>query len=241
MNFRYAEDVDRTFKTALLFSAVLHMVMLFNWPFYRHLFTERKSPGDIEVTYLKLKEQPLPKASEVSVRRSQSQPEISQPEKLMTEDTPKAKPGKAEAAKKEPVSVQANKEPAKAGKSSPEEASKIVIKQPISSYIEATASVDVQGLRLVPPSYSQIVRNRIIDNLETMKSGVEGDVYVRFVISSDGRLKEMNIIDEKSSDSGFLRSAAFEAVKAAAPFPAFPATVNIPEIVFTCEISFVRR
>lgn len=240
MNFRYAEDVDRTFKTALLFSAVLHMVMLFNWPFYRHLFTERRSPGDIEITYLKLKEQ-APKASEVSVRRSQSQAEISQPEKLVTEDTPKAQPNKAEDVKKEQISPQANREPAKADSKETEQPSRVVIKEPITSNIEATASVDVQGLRLVPPSYSHIVRNRIIDNLEMMKSGVEGDVYVRFVISSDGRLKEMRIIDEKSSDSGFLRSAAFEAVKNAAPFPAFPAAVNVPEIAFTCEISFARR
>jgi TonB family protein len=234
VNFRYSEDVNRTFKTALLFSAVLHIFLLFNWPIYRHLFTERKNPGDIEITYLKLNDI-VQKPAEAPARRSLLQPEVSQPAKLVTEAKPAAEakaPPKAEAAKKEQP---------RTDKEESEQVSRVVIKQPIVPQIQATASVDMQGLRLMPSSYSQSVRNRIIENLDMMKSVVEGQVCVRFVVYSDGKLKDVRIVDERSSSNGFLRSAAFDAVKGAAPFAEFPSGVNLPEITFTCEISFSRR
>ena len=151
---------------------------------------------------------------------------------------------KIEARKKEPAaSPPAKREPGK--KPETEQASKIVIKQPavikMGTISAVDASVDIQGMRLIPPSYSQVVRDRIIDNIDTSKTGGEGDVYVRFVIFSSGALKEINIIDEKSSNDGVLRVAAFEAVKNSAPFPPFPEKVNLPEIAFTCQITFARK
>jgi len=242
VNFRYSEDVDRTFKTTLLFSAVLHVFLLFNWPFYRHIFTDRKAPGDIEVTYLRaenIREKP-----EQAVTRSLPQPEVSRPAKLVAESRPSAEaktPAKAEAAKREQPRPRAAGEPAKADIKESAAASRVVIKQPIVPQIQATASVDVQGLKLMPSSYSQAVRNRIIENLDTLKSGVEGEVCVRFVVFSDGKLKEVSILDDKSSSNGFLRSAAFNAVREAAPFAGFPAGTGLSEIAFTCEISFAKK
>ncbi len=238
MNFRYTEDIGRTFKTTLLFSAVLHIFLLFNWPFYRHIFTDRKKPGDIEITYLKpevIREKP-----EQSAKRSVPQPEVSKPAKLVEEAKPEEK-AKAEAAKKEVLKAKpaASEEPAAAQKE-PDRA-KVVIKQPVVPRIQATASVDMQGLRLMPTSYSQTVRNKIISRLDTMKSGVEGEVYVRFIVTSDGGLKDIRIVDDRSSTNSFLRSAAFAAVRDAAPFAEFPAGVDLPEIAFTCEISFARK
>jgi len=242
VNFRYSEDVDRTFRTTLLFSAVLHIFLLFNWPFYRHIFTDRKTPGDIEVTYLRaenIREKPGQAA-----RRSLPQPEVSRPAKLVAESKPSAEakaPAKAEAVKKEQPRAKAAGEPAKADKMESDTASKVVIKQPIVPQIQATASVDMQGLKLMPSSYSQAVRNRIIENLDTLKSAVEGEVCVRFIVFSDGKLKEVRILDDKSSSNGFLRSAAFNAVRDAAPFAAFPAGTSLSEIAFTCEISFTEK
>ncbi|MFA5165507.1 MAG: TonB family protein [Candidatus Omnitrophota bacterium] len=238
MNFRYSEDVDRTFKTTLLFSAVLHIFMLFNWPFYRHIFTDRKKPGDIEITYLKpevVREKPEP-----SVKRSAPQPEVSKPARLVEEAKPEEK-SKAEAAKKEAPKAKPAAQAETAPVQQEPERAKVVIKQPVVPRIQATASVDMQGLRLMPTSYSQTVRNKIIGKLDTMKSGVEGEVYVRFIVTSDGGLKDIRIVDEKSSSNGFLRSAAFAAVRDAAPFAEFPSGVNLPEIAFTCEISFARK
>lgn len=243
MNFDYAEEKDRKLLIALIFSAAIHILLLCNWPIYRNLLMEKMRPGDIEVTYLKAREQPAGRQSETAVKRSESQPEFSAPKKLISEEIPKAAPAKkseTEAPKKESFASTPSKKVA-----DKEQLSKIVIKQLAAPKTVATASVDasvdLQEIRLIPPSYSQVVRNRIIDNIDTRKTGGEGDVYVRFVITSSGALKEVNIIDEKSTDDGVLRAAAFEAVKNSAPFPAFPEKIQLTEIVFTCQITFARR
>jgi len=244
VNFDYAAEKDNKLLIALAFSAVIHILLLCNWPIYRHFFTERMRPGDIEVTYLKPGGQQVIKQQEAPSRRSESLPELSSPQKLVSSELPRAVPeakkSEAEAPRKEPLaSPPPKKNPAA------EQASRIVVKQPLMPKIETTASVDASveagGLNLIPPSYSQVVRDRIIDNIDTRRTGGEGDVYVRFVIDSSGALKEIGIIDEKSSGDGVLRAAAFQAVKDSAPFPVFPEKVRLQEVVFTCQISFARK
>ena len=243
MNFDYAAERENKLLIALIFSAVIHILLLCNWPIYRHLFTERMRPADNEVTYLKFREQPVAKQQETPSRRSESLPELLPPQKLVSVEPPKAAPvakkNEAVAPKKEPVV------PSTPRKAAAEQVSRVVIKQSITPRIETTASVDAsaegRGLRLITSAYSQVVRDRIIDNIDTRRTGGEGDVYVRFVITSSGVLKEVNIIDEKSSNDGVLRAAAFQAVKDSAPFPVFPAEFNLPEVVFTCQISFARK
>ncbi len=243
MNFSYAEEKDNKLLIALIFSVAIHVLLLFNWPFYRHLFTGKMRPADIEVTYLKARELPVARQPEGFSRRSEPLPELSPPQKLISIVSPKAaaptKKAEAEIPKKEAAA------PAPEKKAATEQSSKIVIKQPLMPKIETTASVDASvvagGLRLIPPSYSQVVRDRIIDNIDTRRTGGEGDVYVRFIITSSGALKEVNVINEKSSEDGVLRAAAFQAVKDSAPFPIFPEKVNLPEVAFTCQISFARK
>ena len=237
MNFRYSENADRTFRTALMLSAVLHVFLLINWPFYRHIFTARK-PGEIEITYLKADE-PL-KPEIVQAKRSLPQPEISKPSKIVSEAKPEtsARPKPSEQPKKNLSGIKPSDTVKDEEKDPLASRSRVIIKQPIVPRIQATASVESKGLKLIPSSYSQGVRNRIIDNLESMRPGTGGDVCVRFVISSDGALKDIMIVNERSTSDGSLRSAAFEAVRDASPFPAFPDNVNLSEITFTCEISF---
>ncbi|MFA5338756.1 MAG: TonB family protein [Candidatus Omnitrophota bacterium] len=243
MNFDYAVEKDNKLLIALIFSAVIHILLLCNWPVYRNFFTDRMRSGDVEVTYLKSREQPVVTQQQAPSRKSEPLPEPSPPQKLVSAELPKAAP---EAKKSEPK-VLKGELPSAPPKKSPaaEQASRIVIKQPLVPKIETTASVDAsveaRGLSLIPPSYSQVVRDRIIDNIDTRRTGGEGDVYVRFVITSSGTLKEISIIDEKSSDDGVLRAAAFQAVKDSSPFPVFPENVRLPEVVFTCQISFARK
>ncbi len=240
MNFRYSENADRTFRTALLLSAVLHVFLLINWPFYRHIFTARK-PGEIEITYLKADE-PL-KPEIVQAKRSLPQPEVSKPSKIVSEAKPES-PARSKPTEQQKKNLSGIKPPDTANDEEKEPVtskSRVIIKQPIVPRIQATASVESKGLKLIPSSYSQGVRNRIIDNLESMRPGAGGDVCVRFVISSDGTLKDIMIVNDRSTSDGFLRSAAFNAVKDASPFPVFPDNVNLSEITFTCEISFSGR
>ena len=243
MNFEYAAEKDRKFLVALIFSVVIHIILLCNWPFYRNIFLEKIKPNDIEVTYIKAREEPVARQPEARVRRSELLPELSAPQKLVSVEVPKPpqeKKSEAVMPKKEAAASPTQKKAA-----AEQQVSKVVIKQPVVPKVEAKtsvdASLDAQGMRLIPPSYSQVVRDRIIGNLDTRRAGGEGDVYVRFVITSSGALKEVNIVNEKSTDDGVLREAAFTAVKNSAPFPVFPEKVEVPEIVFTCQITFARK
>lgn len=123
-------------------------------------------------------------------------------------------------------------------KPTPERKPSVRIKQPSIQKLEGISSVDLRDLRFVPSSYAQAVRGKIRENLIPAKSGVEGDVFVRFVIASDGELQELNIIDEKSSRNGLLRETVFEAIKNSSPFPKFPKDITTPKVTFTCQISF---
>ncbi|KPK41538.1 MAG: hypothetical protein AMJ78_05230 [Omnitrophica WOR_2 bacterium SM23_29] len=126
-------------------------------------------------------------------------------------------------------------------KSTPERKPSIEIKQPSIQKLEGITSVDLKELRFVPSSYAQAVRGKIRENLTPAKSGVEGNVFVRFVIASDGKLQELNIIDEKSTRDGLLREVVFEAIKDSSPFPKFPKDITTPKVTFTCQISFENK
>src|SRR3989338_4764087 len=247
MNFDYAAEKDRKLLIALIFSAAVHILLLCNWPLYRSLFMEKMRPGDIEVTYLKSGEEPAARQSEMTVKKPESQPELSPPKKLISEETPRAVPVKeieTEARKKEPAAPPPAEKESRQKTATEKNSKKLIKKTAVPKMVTTAsvdASVDLQGMRLIPLSYSQVVRDRIIDNIDTRKTGGEGDVYIRFVITSSGALKEVNIIDEKSSADGVLRAAAFAAVKNSAPFPEFPEKVRLPEIVFTCQITFARK
>lgn len=67
-----------------------------------------------------------------------------------------------------------------------------------------------------------------------------GEVYLTFVLSSDGDLKQVKIIHEKTRANSYLRSLGMRSIKESAPFPAFPKDLNYPELTFNVVISFER-
>lgn len=233
--------VRRPFVYALIISLIFHILLFLNWPFYRKIFSARPDRiKKIEVTYIKYRES-APKKSEdiVKVQKSVASPQPSTPLKMVSKpstrggEISKAPEGLPKSAQKEAAKPEKKIAPAQ----NPLEADE---KQP-AGMTKTTLSAEASDLRLVPASYSQLVRNRIINNLETGDTDSEGDVFVRFVITSEGGLKDVSIVNEKSSKNGFLRTIAFEAVKKSSPFPLFPKEIALSEITFTCQISFLRR
>lgn len=236
--------MDSIFKYALIFSILFHAVIIIEWPLYKHLFPRQNRYEDIEVTYLKIRE-PLPSVSkkEVSAESPQSKAQLPPPTKMISEELSKgAQPQKssAESPKKYVATPsETKKENVTAEKTSrTEERPSVEIKHPSIQKLEGITSLDLKGLRPVPPSYAQAVRNKIRKNLGPTTSGIEGDIFVRFMIASNGELQELSIIDEKSAKNGFLREAVFEAIKNSSPFPSFPKDFTPPAVTFTCQISF---
>jgi len=65
-----------------------------------------------------------------------------------------------------------------------------------------------------------------------------GEVYLTFVLGSDGRLKAVRVIAEKTRANPYLIKIGLRSIKEAAPFPAFPGGLNYPELTFNVVISF---
>jgi len=88
-------------------------------------------------------------------------------------------------------------------------------------------------------TYYQIVREKIRRAAYQNYTRTEtGEVYLTFIISSDGYLKELRLTEEKSSPSSYLREVALKSLKDASPFPNFPKELEYPQLSFNVIISF---
>lgn len=84
------------------------------------------------------------------------------------------------------------------------------------------------------------IRNRayfLLDELMTEADLEPGEVYLTFLITSDGVLKEIQIIEEKTQANDFLRKVSLMSVKEASPFPPMPDN-KYPEITYNITISY---
>lgn len=88
-------------------------------------------------------------------------------------------------------------------------------------------------------SYYQIVREKIKRAAYQNYTGREvGEVTISFVISDDGYLRDLGLMEEKSSPSAYLREIALRSVKDASPFPNFPKELTYPKLSFNLAITF---
>jgi outer membrane biosynthesis protein TonB len=88
-------------------------------------------------------------------------------------------------------------------------------------------------------SYYSLVRARIKQRAYfNYAEYYAGEVYLTFVLYSDGTLKDLKIIEEKSSGGPYLRTIGLKSVKEATPFPPFPKALKYPELTFNVVISF---
>lgn len=88
-------------------------------------------------------------------------------------------------------------------------------------------------------SYYQLVREKIRRVAYQSYTRTEvGEVYLSFIISSDGSLRGIRLAEDKSSRSTYLKAVALRSVKDASPFPDFPKDLDYPELSFNVVISF---
>jgi len=89
--------------------------------------------------------------------------------------------------------------------------------------------------------YHQTIRRKIkerayfyVDNFDFET----GEVYLTFALLADGTLKEVRIIESKTSANEYLRGVGLRSIKESSPFPPFPKDLNYPELSFNVVISF---
>ena len=100
----------------------------------------------------------------------------------------------------------------------------------------------LQSEKINNPSYANyysLVRGRIKQRAYFNYSEYyAGEVYLTFILTSDGSLKEVQIIEDKSSGGQYLRTIGLKSIKEATPFPPFPKELHYPELTFNVVISF---
>lgn len=88
-------------------------------------------------------------------------------------------------------------------------------------------------------SYYQLIREKIRRAAyQNYNRDASGEVYLSFVISQEGGIKDVRIIDEKSSTNPYLKRIALESVQDASPFPNFPKELDYPQLSFNVVVSF---
>jgi len=92
-------------------------------------------------------------------------------------------------------------------------------------------------------SYYQAVREKIMQKLKGLYRYHyrNGDVYLLFIVKSDGKLTRFDIDLQKSTKDKTLIDIAAAGLKRSSPFAPFPEGLALPEISFNVVISFKEK
>lgn len=81
------------------------------------------------------------------------------------------------------------------------------------------------------------IKQRAIEMVEELKLH-PGDVYLTFVLKSDGTLLQAKIIEERSNADSYLKKLGLRIIQESGPFTPFPKDLSYPELTFNIIISF---
>jgi TonB family protein len=222
---------SRVFQATLLISLITHGVILFQNPNFT-LFSGKQANKDTEVSYVRepvvVKEEPIK-----TVPRK--------------ELLPGALASKIAARKINPppfVDREAIFKKSRGGPQSDnlEFIKPAVVRPDIISVkkIITTPAIDLDKINNPSYiSYYQIVREKIrrsayhnYDKAET------GEVYISFIVTREGFVRDVRLVEAKSSVNAYLRETALKSVSDASPFPSFPKELDYPQLSFNVVISF---
>lgn len=225
--------VDKSFQTALVASAVIHS-LLFLGISPRLLHIVNRKPENIRVSYLRTP--PPPAYQQPRQHPAEKRPLIDARKDLRTAEK---LINAAKADKSEFTRRQANAAPTP-GEFLPKplalrEAGFLTKKRVTLPALEMST-------RIKSPSYSgyyELIRERIRHAAYQNYSQTEtGEVYLAFVVGTDGSLKDVRYIDDKSTPSYYLKDTAIRSIRESAPFPPFPRDLDYPQLSFNVIISF---
>jgi TonB family protein len=88
-------------------------------------------------------------------------------------------------------------------------------------------------------SYYQIVREKIRRSAyQNYTHNQTGEVYLSFIISNDGLIKDVRLAEDRTSVDSYLKNIALKSIRDASPFPNFPKELDYPQLSFNIIISF---
>ena len=90
-------------------------------------------------------------------------------------------------------------------------------------------------------SYNQSIREKIREKAYQYVNHPDfanGEVYLTFVLQSNGILKATKVIEGKTSANVYLKEIGLKSIEESSPFAPFPKELNFPELTFNVIISF---
>ncbi len=186
-----------------------------------------------------IKTEVMPVMKYVNLQRAQTKAELPDPVRKIS--TPKGIARQHKVIKEEAKPVVENKQVVKA--ENPEvEQNKVIIakKDP-----DITTKNDISSQELFKDktyiSYYKIINEKLRQAIVYPQSFSEGEIAVIFVVSRNGNLENVEIVQDISTNNMFLRQTALEIVKNAAPFPPFPEDLNQAQLTFNIIFCFRER
>lgn len=226
----YYDVENRIFNLSLTVSFLMHILVLASL-FYANVHYERKIPESLEVVYRTEYKDTVdepPKDADIQSiknRRGNVKP------KILSQKDPQHSPILQSLAK-QPVKLKMQK--------------KHFSKLPS---LEGKRHIAVPLLRsekITNPKYLSYhdrirdkIKNRAYFYVDDPRFDA-GEVYLTFVISANGDLKAVKLINKKTYANDYLKSVGLRSIKESSPFPSFPADLKFkyPELSFNVVISF---
>jgi hypothetical protein len=101
---------------------------------------------------------------------------------------------------------------------------------------------DILTKTILYTEYAQAIKDKVTQTVAQNYRGAEtGKVALELVILSNGKFKEVKIVEEKSEASQKLKDTALKSAKNAAPYPAFPEALHSGELGFSILIAFEKE
>lgn len=206
---------DKAFKIALLISLSGHFILFYGWSSLAHIFPDKKARKPLEITYYELKEDLAAKAA--TRKKIPPLPQRAQAIKnfkIREKDYPKEK-----------IST-----------------TRVIAGKKEMSIIPSDQIFKASEEKSLYLDYYQSIREKIrsVANDNYYNYSKQGEVYLSFILESNGNLKNVRLFEYKSSSDHTLRTIALDSVKEASPFSAFPKGLNQKQLSFNLTISFER-
>ncbi|HSV43001.1 MAG TPA: hypothetical protein VLJ10_00460 [Candidatus Bathyarchaeia archaeon] len=220
---------NRIFKYALITSFLVHTFIFLVFWMTEIEYQRTLKPMLAEVVYQAQVKPPLPDEEvQKHIKGLQSQNKIPLP-KILTPKEPSSA-GKVDKPERNPVKLDL---PEKSTSRLKDIGQKRQIKIPMLD------SDKMMGPRYM--TYHEQVRSKIRNRAYFYVDDprfAAGEVYLTFVLGSDGSLRDVKLVQEKTRANSYLGSVGLRSIKESSPFPPFPGDLNYPELTFNVVISF---
>jgi len=223
-DFNYSIVENNIFRFALIFSVLLHLVLFVKLSAAK--WSQRnKKVQTIEVAYYRMMET-VKKTEEQTERLKTFKKKLLEPKKEVPPQKKESSPFVKDLTKL----MDTFKVPQKKLSETPPEPKKKVS-------VPALESENMKSPSYL--NYYQIIRNKIKERAyANYVKADKGEVYLTFVLLADGKLQQINVLEDRTSANPYIREISVKSVQESAPFPAFPANLNYPELSFNVIISY---